>query len=117
MSDTTSSRRKFLQTLGLTAGAAITGHSVLAQSPGSDEIRKLTPEQQAFMEQYEHWMNEYIEVIKVQKTSPDNLDNHKKMIVLTEQAETFKPLLDQWMQDETFSLIYRVSIERMAKEI
>ncbi|MCX6296530.1 MAG: hypothetical protein NTX97_10780, partial [Bacteroidetes bacterium] len=61
--------------------------------------------------------DEFIEVIRIQKTDPDNLENHKKMIPLTEKAEKFIPELSEFMKDETFSLIFNASIERMSKEI
>ena len=117
MEDPTASRRKFLQQIGLSAGATLFGKSVLGAAFDQQEIRKLTPPQQTFMHRYESWMNDYIEVIRVQKKEPDNTENHKKMIALTEKAETFKPELSEFMQDPTFALIYRISIQRLSNEI
>lgn len=117
MSETQSSRKKFLQLLGLTAGAALVGKSALAAIANHEEILKLNPEQQTFMIGYGKWMDEFIEVIRIQKTEPDNMANHKRMIALTEQAEAMQPQLTEFMKDKTFALIYKTSIERMRKEI
>lgn len=109
-------RRRFLQFLGLSASASLVSVGALAGIV-DDRIKKLTPQQQAFMLRYEKWMDEYIEVIRTQKTDPQNKENMNKMLALTNQAETFKPELTEFMKDETFRLIYKASIERMTKEI
>ncbi len=117
MSDQQSSRRKFLQLLGLSAGATIISGNVMAAGFDKEEIKKLTAPQQEFMLQYEQWMTEYIKVIRVQKTDLDNLEHHKQMMLLSTKAEAFQPTLTEFMKDPTFALIFKVSIERMAKEI
>ncbi len=110
-------RRKFLQLLGFSASATLMNTNGLARNIPHSQIRKLNSQQKQFMIGYEKWMDEFIEVIRIQKTDPDNLENHRKMIVLTEKAEELKPELNEFMKDETFSVIFRVSIERMSKEI
>ena len=117
MSEDQSSRKKFLQLLGLSAGAVLVSNSALAGIVNHEEILKLNPEQQEFMIRYGKWMDEFIEIIRIQKTEPDNIENHKKMIVLTEKAEEMQSKLTEYMQDKTFAMIYMVSIERMRKEI
>lgn len=110
-------RRNFLQLLGLTAGTALAGTNVLATGLDESEILQLNPEQQAFMHRYEQWMDEYIDVIRLSKSNPGDMNNRQQMISLTERAEAFKPELNEMMKDKTFSLIYRISIERMTREI
>ena len=117
MSENQPSRKKFLQYLGLTAGATLLSKTATAGFVDHTEILLLTPSQQDFMLHYEKWMDAFIEVIKVQKTDPDNAENNTKMIALTEWAEEMKPELDEFMKDKTFSLIYLVCIDRMSKEI
>lgn len=117
MSENQSTRRKFLQFIGLTASATVVSKSALANFTRPEEILKLNSVQQEFMIRYGKWMDEFTEVVRIQKTAPDNLENHKKMIALTEKATAFQPELAEFMKDETFSLIYKVSIERMSKEI
>lgn len=110
-------RRKFLQFLSLSAGTALPGANALAAFTNHEEIKKLNPEQQEFMKRYGKWMDEFIEVIRIRKTDPNNLENQKKMIALTDKAETLQPELDEFMKDKTFSLIYNISIDRLSKEI
>ena len=117
MPEKESTRRKFLKILGLSAGASLVSNKVLASYIDKDEIRKLNPVQQEFMNRYGQWMDEFIVVIRIQKTDPGNTENNKKMIALTERAEQFKPELKEFMKDKTFSMIYLASIERMKKEI
>ncbi len=117
MSENQSTRRKFLQFLGLSASATIVSSSVLAKSVESAEIVKLNPEQQEFMVGYGKWMDEFIEVIRIQKTDPGNKENNSKMIALTHRSEESRPKLTEYMKDPAFSVIYKIAIERMSKEI
>ena len=117
MSEQHSSRRSFLKFLGLSAGATLVSTSALASFIDKKEILKLNPEQQEFMVRYGKWMDEFTEVARVQQTDPDNLENQKRMMTLGEMAEQLQPELTEHLQDETFALIYRLSIERLSKEI
>ena len=117
MAEKQSTRRKFLQLLGLSAGATIVSAGAMAAGFDKEVIKKLTAPQQEFMLQYEQWMTEYIKVIRIQKTDPDNIEYHKEMAALSAKAEAFQPALAVFMQDPTFALIFKVSIERMVKEI
>jgi hypothetical protein len=117
MSEKQSTRKYFLQFLGLSAGAAIISTTALGSMVDATEIRKLNPSQQAFMIRYGEWMNEFMEVAIIKKTDPDNIENHRKMATLAEAAENFKPELSEFMKDETFRLIYNASIERLTKGI
>jgi hypothetical protein len=117
MSEQQSSRRGFLKLLGLTAGATLASKNVFAAFIDKTEIRKLNPKQQEFMLRYGKWMDEFIEMIRVQKTDPDNITNLKKMVELSEKAEALQPELSEFMKDETFALIYHASIDRVSREI
>jgi hypothetical protein len=117
MTEKDSTRRKFLKFFGLSAGATMVAGPALALFTNVQDIRKLNPEQQDFMIDYGKWMDEFIEVIRIQKTNPGDAINQKKMIALTHRAEEFKPQLNLFLKDESFALIYRASIERMTKEI
>ncbi|MBL0103774.1 MAG: hypothetical protein IPP51_08470 [Bacteroidetes bacterium] len=117
MSENTSGRRKFLKYLGFTAGASLVSSKAFSAFIDTDDVKKLNPEQQEFMQRYGKWMDDFIEVIRIQKTDRLNSSNNKRMVELTELAETFKPELSKHLSDETFSLIYRASIDRMSKEI
>ena len=117
MNDAQSTRRKFLQLLGLTAGATIVSTGALAKIIDSQEIHKLNPEEQKFMLRYGQWMDEFIEVIAIQKKDPDNISNNHRMMQLSDQAKEWQPQLTTFLKDEKFALIYRASIERMTNDI
>jgi hypothetical protein len=110
-------RRKFLQWLGLSAGTALAGHGALAAFIDKEEIRKLNPDQQAFLMRYGEWMEQFIVMSRVKKKDPGNADNNRKLMALAEEAEAMRPELVEHMKDETFSVVYKLSIERASKEI
>ena len=117
MSETQSSRRNFLKVIGVTAGASVAATSALAGLIDHKEIQKLNPEQKEFMLTYEKWMDEFIDAIRIKKKEPGNLENHKKMMALTERAAAWKPQLTEYMKDKTFAVIYQDAIARTTKEI
>lgn len=117
MSDSLSTRRKFFKFLGLTAGATLISPGSFAAHIDQTEIKKLSNEQRAFINLHEKWMDEFIEVIRVQKKSPEDPENNQKMIALTEKSNEFMPKINEFMKDGTFALIYKMSLERMSKEI
>ncbi len=110
-------RRKFLKMLGLSASATLVSTSALAAFTNKEDIKKLNPQQQEFMLRYGKWMDEFTDVIRIQKEMPDNKANQLRMIALTEKAEHFQPELNEFMKDRTFAMIYHASIERLKKEI
>jgi len=117
MSDSKSTRRKFLKIFGLTAGATLISPISTAAHLDQTEIKKLTDEQQEFIMLHEKWMDEFIEVVRVQKTAPEDPENNKKMIAITERTDEFKPKLNEFLKDGIFAVIYKMSLERMSKEI
>ncbi len=117
MSGKKSTRRIFMQLLGLSATGSLLSTKALAGFTHDAEILKLNTAQQQFMIRYGQWMDEFIEVIRIQKSNPENPENNNKMIALTERAGEFKPELSKFMKDDKFQLIYKASIERMTKEI
>jgi hypothetical protein len=117
MSKKQSTRRNFLQFLGLSAGASMVRATALGSIIDAAEIKKLNTKQRAFMIRYGAWMNEFMEAAHIKKTDPGNNENNKKMTALAEVAEKFKPEFAEFMQEETFRLIYKASIQRVTKEI
>ena len=111
------SRRNFLKALGLTGVATLAGGSLFTALAESPEVLKLNPQQKEFMLENGKWMDDFIEVIRIQKSEPANMDNQKKMIALAEQAEVWKPQLTEYMNDRNFALIYHASIQSLRDEI
>jgi hypothetical protein len=117
MSNYETNRRKFMKNIGLVTGGTLLGGSAVANSLHPDEIKKLNPEQQAFMENYGKWMDDFTEVIRLQKKDPYNEEYKKRMEIITQQGGEFKPELAKHMKDKTFSIIYLESIKRVKNEI
>ena len=111
-------RRKFLGTLGLTLGVTLTGTKVMqgSNAPSAD-VLTINAEQADFMKNYERWMDDFIEVIRFQKKDPNNLENNKKIVALSDEAKLFQEQLKGYMGDENFARHYMVATERMTLEI
>jgi hypothetical protein len=77
----------------------------------------LTPQQSVFMKQYEQWIDEFIPVIRRQKEDPEDYENNKKIVLLSEQAKTWQKELVGYMKDENFAKYYMIVTERMTFEI
>jgi len=117
MPDQQSSRRDFLKLLGLSAGVPLVGTSALAAFNDHPKLRELNPKQREFMTRYRKWMDEFLEAARMKKAHPENLVNGLKMMDLSEKAAAFKPELAEHMKDETFALIFKITLEQMGKEI
>ena len=111
-------RRSFLRKLGLTVGATLTASSLLsANIINAPQNLNISAEQQIFMDTYEKWMDEFIEVIKIQKVDPDNYENNKDIVKLSEQAKTWQAQLTEYMKEDEFARYYMTVTERMTLEI
>jgi hypothetical protein len=113
-----SSRRKFLMKLGLTVGATIVASSALnATVIDNKEDLNITAEQKKFMVNYEKWMDEFVVVIRRQKENPDDYENNKNIVRLSEIAKTWQDKLNKFMTDENFARHYMAATQRMTLEI
>ena len=114
-----STRRDFMRKLGLTLGASLVVGSTEIRASIIDKKEKfsLSPVQQTFMERYENWMDEFIVLIRRQSTHPMDIDNNRKIVVLSEQAKGWQKQLVDYMKDENFARYYMTVTERMTKEI
>ena len=117
MSENQSNRRKFLKFLGLFAGTTLVSTNAFAGFVDTEKIKKLKPHQREFMLKYGEWMDEFTEVVRIQKTNPEDMENQRKMIVLTEKVEKLNPELAEFLKDEDFAIIYHGSIKRMSEAI
>jgi hypothetical protein len=111
-------RRRFLTKLGMTLGVTLTGGTIVegANAPSAGKM-SITAEQNAFMQNYERWMDDFIEVIKIQKKEPMNLENNKKIVALSDEAKAFQSELTGYMKEDNFARYYMVATERMTLEI
>ncbi len=118
MNEYEESRRAFLTKLGMTIGAsAIAGEKLSAKVLNSKTDFPLSNEQQQFMDRYENWMDEFILVIKAFRANPEDKEAKKGIAELSEEAETWRVQLTEFMEDENFARYYMAATERMTKEI
>ncbi len=111
-------RRDFLRKLGFTLAAGLTASSTIsANIIHSDLDMTITPDQKAFMHHYEKWMDEFIDVIKIQKVDPENVENNQNIVLLSERAKKWQTKLHDYMKDEKFARYYMTVSERMTLEI
>ncbi len=111
-------RRRFLSKLGLTLGVTLTGTKVMqGENEASADVLTISSGQKTFMQNYERWMDDFIEVIKVQKKDSENLENNMKIVALSEEAKQFQAELLGYMEDENFARYYMVATERMTLAI
>lgn len=112
------SRRNFLHKLGLTVGAAAVATTGISGTISESNLNfGLTEEQVDFMAKYDVWMDEFIEVIRIQKKNADDIENNKKLVELTEQSAEWQETLSNYMKDDNFAKYYMIVTEKMTKEI
>ncbi len=113
-----STRRDFLQKLGLSLGAvALASGAKATQILEKSGDFPLTEEQAEFIEEYEEWMNHFTEVIRERRTKPDDLEVNMRLMRLSEKAETWQKKLQKYMEDPNFAAHYMIVTERMTLEI
>lgn len=118
MNEYEESRRGFLTKLGLSVGATLVASTKLsAVVLNNKEEFFLTPEQHAFMETYEGWMDEFIPVIHAHRNNQNDLEAKKRIAELSEVAKEWQPQLIEYMKEENFARYYMTATERMTKEI
>lgn len=118
MNDYEQTRRDFLTKLGLTLGTVAAGTAKLSATILNDKSEfPLTAEQQAFMKEYEQWMEEYIPAVVAQRNNPDDLLAKARVADLSHRAEVWQPKLFEYMNDENFARYYMAATERLTKEI
>jgi len=111
-------RRDFLRKLGFTLGASLTASSMIsANIIKSDLNMNISPDQKEFMHHYEKWMDEFISVIRIQKVDPENIENNKNLVLLSERAKKWQTKLHDYMKEENFARYYMTASERMTMEI
>lgn len=112
------SRRKFLAKLGLTVGSVAVGSAKLSASVLNDKSEfPLTGEQKAFMDNYEKWMDRFIPQVKAQRANPEDMIAKARIAELSNEAETWRGQLVEFMKDENFARHYMTATERLTKEV
>jgi len=118
MNEYEESRRAFLTKLGMAIGAsAIAGEKLSAKVLNEKTEFPLSADQQQLMDRYENWMDEFIPVIKNFRANQEDAVAKKRIAELSEEAETWRVQLTEFMKDENFARYYMTATERMTKEI
>ncbi|WP_346856986.1 twin-arginine translocation signal domain-containing protein [uncultured Draconibacterium sp.] len=118
MNDYEESRRTFLAKLGLTVGAVAVGSTKLSATVLNDKADfVLTSEQKQLMENYEVWMDKFIPAVQAQRADQNDQLAKAKIMELSEQAESWRAELTEYMKDENFARYYMTATERLTKEV
>lgn len=118
MNEYEESRRAFLTKLGMAIGAsAVAGEKLSAKVLNEKTEFPLSADQQQLMDRYEDWMDEFIPVIKNFRANQEDAVAQKRIAELSEEAETWRAQLTNFMKDENFARYYMTATERMTKEI
>lgn len=118
MNDYEESRRTFLTKLGLTLGTTIVASTKLSATVLNDKMEfALTSKQQQLMADYEKWMDKFIPAVKAQRNDPNDPLAKNDIVLLSEQAENWRPKLTEFMKDDNFARYYMTATERLTKEI
>ncbi len=118
MNDYEESRRKFLAKLGLTVGNVAVGSAKLSAIVMHDKAEfALTNEQKRLMENYEVWMDKFIPAVKAQRENQNDAIAKAKIVELSEEAETWRAELTEYMKDDNFARYYMTATQRLTKEV
>ncbi|MCY1720945.1 hypothetical protein OU798_11375 [Prolixibacteraceae bacterium Z1-6] len=118
MNDYEESRRSFITKLGLTVGSVAIGSAKLSATVLNDKAEfELTHEQKQLMDNYEVWMDKFIPAVRAQRKDQNDQVAKAKIMELSEEAESWRAELTEFMKDENFARYYMTATERLTKEV
>ncbi len=98
-------RRKFIQKLGVTVGAAALLDSEAMASVGKMQASKEI-ERSEFLNHYENWVNQYIDVVEMEKSDKNNMANKHRIMELSHQAQDWQEKIAIYLNDDSFKQRY-----------
>lgn len=109
-------RRVFFAKLGLTIGAAalIETEALADISLNQTSSRE---ERDRFLFQYEKWVNQYIEVVEEEKKSKLNIENKKRIMELSDEAQSWQSKIKEYIQHDDFKDKYIALSKKFANTI
>lgn len=116
MSNKNTTRRGFLQKVGVTVAAA----TVIDKEAYADiNLNRFSSEQDRlnFLETYKIWVNEYIEVVESEKLNHDNIANKHKIMELSAQADSWRHQIIEYLEHEDFKEKYVTLSNKFADSI
>jgi hypothetical protein len=109
------SRKEFIKKLALGIGAIVVPGT--SKSNDFDEINKLSDEQIDFLKEYEEWLVHFQEYVRQRNIDPFNMENNKRLMELSAEAEGRKTLLEKHMQDDVFALYFNHITKELTEAI
>lgn len=109
-------RKNFLKNIGLGLGSAISS-PVLANINNHQSTQNLTNEMLTFLKDYGIWLKEFNQFVTIQKNEPKNIQNNKKLMELSYQAEKRKSNLEEFMKNNDFKNIFEELTEEITNKI
>ena len=98
-------RRNFIQKLGVTVGAtALLDTESIASVARMHSGKDL--ERSEFLNNYENWINQYIDVVEKEKSDKNNLANKHRIMELSDQAKDWQEKIALYLNDDTFKKRY-----------
>jgi hypothetical protein len=96
------SRKDFFKKIGLGIGvAAVTPlNRVFA---GHLEDDTLSSEKKQFLTEYQKWLHDFHLFVEKRNQNNLDMDNNKRLMELSSQAESRKPVLESYMKDTHFA--------------
>ena len=98
-------RRKFIQKLGLTLGA-----SALLDTESMASMARMQTgqdlERSEFLNKYENWIKQYIDVVEKEKVNKNNIANKHRMMELSHQAKDWQEKIAIYLNDDHFKQRY-----------
>lgn len=98
-------RRKFIQKLGVTVGAtALLNTESIASVANMQSGKDL--ERSEFLNNYENWINQYIDVVEKEKSDKNNMANKHRIMELSHQAKNWQEKIALYLNDDQFKKRY-----------
>lgn len=117
MANEKQSRKSFLKKIGMSIGAAAVAPLATASEVGYMNDNKLDEVQKEFLLTYEKWLSEFHGVIKKQKDDFTNIENNKKLMTLSSEAEEWKKQLEVHMMDNNFAEYHEKITRKLTEDI
>ena len=113
-----STRRNFLKKLGLTVGVATVSTGIRGAQIMEKTIEfPLTEDQKIFLNKYEIWMRNFMEMNRKRKINPNDMEANKKLMQLSEEHEKWQSEVRKHMQDQNFAKNFMIVSEKLTNEI
>ena len=98
-------RRKFIQKLGVAVGASALLDSEAMASVANMQTGK-DIERSRFLNNYENWVNQYINVVEKEKSDKNNMANKHRIMELSHQAKDWQEKIAIYLNDDAFKQRY-----------